>query len=362
MSAEITQPNSEITLKQLLFSISRFGKQLKKKWALFLVCSIAGMGMGIFLFIKQSPKYTGSCTFILEEKAGGGGGLAGLASQIGLDLGGISGSGFGLFSGDNILEIIPSRNIIEKVLLSRVDSSSPQTLADLFIDFTKLKASWNSKPRLANISFAGIRNPQQMSLIQDSLLNVVYMQVIKKYLTVDWTRKKASLITVTAVSKNEKFSKYLAERVVNESKKLYIELKTGPSQANVNRLQSKADSLLALLNDKSYQTAGSQILNANPAMKIALVPTEISTREKTMIGTIYAEMVKNLETSKILLSQQTPVIQVLDNTDFPLINDHTSLLAYLFAGCVLPALFLFIYFLTIQVLKKLKELYRSGQQ
>lgn len=40
-----------------------------------------------------------------------------------------------------------------------------------------------------------------------------------------------------------------------------------------------------------------------------------------MAAAIYAEVVKNLEMSKIALSQQTPVIQLLDTPKFPL-QDH----------------------------------------
>jgi uncharacterized protein involved in exopolysaccharide biosynthesis len=313
----------EISLKELSDKFGAFWKYLKTKWLSFVIAGIIGGALGIGYYYTQTPKYTAVCTFILEEKSAGGGGLAGLASQFGVDIGG--GGGSSLFAGDNLLEIIPSKNIVQKVLLTRVDSISDQTMADLFLDFTRLKQSWAKNMRLSNISFNRVQATEQMSLIQDSILNVINRQVTKSYLTVDWVRKKAALIKVATTSKNEKFSKYFTERVVNEAKKLYIEVKTGTAQANVNRLQRRADSLYALLNNKSYEVAESQILNANPAMKTASVPVEITNRDKTVIGAIYTEVVKNLETSKILLSQQTPVIQMLDTPEFPLVADKKGL-------------------------------------
>lgn len=313
----MSQQDDEISLQELLQKIKGFIAYLKSKWVSLLVAGIIGGLLGLGYYYIQSPKYTATCTFILEEKSASGGGLAGLASQFGFDVGGAMG-GSSLFAGDNLLEIIPSKNIIEKVLLSKVDSSSQQTLADLFLDFTKLKKAWAHKERLANISFEKVQNPEQMSLMQDSVLNVIYGVVVKSYLSVDWAHKNASLIRVSVTSKNKKFSKYLTERIVEQSKKLYIDLKTGTSQANVDRLQRRADSLYVLLNNKSYQAAESQVLNVNPAMKKVLAATEISARDKTVLDTIYAEVVKNLETSKILLSQQTPIIQLLDNPIFPL--------------------------------------------
>jgi len=339
ISNNIQQPASdEISLKELLDKIKAFWKYLKTKWLQLFIAGIIGGLLGLGYYYMQSPKYTATCTFILEEKSAGGGGLAGLASSFGFDIGGAMGSS--LFAGDNLLEIIPSKNIVEKVLLSKVDSTSNQTLADLFLEFTKLKQSWAKKERLANISFAALPANGQMSLVQDSVLNDIYGKVVKTYLSVDWVRKKASLIRVSVTSKNEKFSKYLTERVVNEAKVLYVTLKTGTSQANVNRLQKRADSLYALLNNKSYQAAETQVMNVNPTMKQALVASEISVRDKTVIATVYAEVVKNLETSKILLSQQTPVIQILDKSEFPLVNVKIHrLMATLLGGILLIILF-----------------------
>ncbi|MDE3236490.1 MAG: lipopolysaccharide biosynthesis protein [Bacteroidota bacterium] len=345
------QQDDEISLQELLQKIKGFIAYIKSKWISLLIAGIIGGLLGLGYYYFQTPKYTATCTFILEEKSAGGGGLAGLASQFGFDVGGAIG-GSSLFAGDNLLEIIPSKNIVEKVLLSKVDGSSQQTLADLFLDLTKLKKSWANKERLAHISFEQVQNPEQMSLVQDSVLNVIYGAVVKSYLSVDWARKKASLIKVSVTSKNEKFSKYLTERVVQQSNNLYVHLKTGISQANVDRLQRRADSLYALLNNKSYQAAESQVLNVNPAIKKALVATEISARDKTVIGTIYAEVVKNLETSKILLSQEMPVIQVLDMSEFPLTKVKSKLLICLITGS-LTLFTLFLFYLLIKFIIKI---------
>lgn len=349
---EPNHPSSdEISLAELIQKIKEFLQYLKTKWLHFVVAGILGAVAGMGYYYIQSPKYTADCTFILQESTGSGGGLASLAGQFGLNIGGAMG-GNSLFAGDNLLEIIPSKNIVEKVLLSKVDSTGSATLADLFLDFTKLKKAWANKERLADISFEQVRNPDTMSLVQDSVLGVIYTQVIKNYLTVDWARKKASLIKVSVTSKNEKFSKYLTERLVNEAKILYVTLKTGTAQANVDRLQRKADSLYALLNNKSYQAAESQILNANLAIKQAMVPTEITARDKTVLATIYAEVVKNLETSKIYLSQQTPVIQVLDKSEFPLTKVKSKLLICLITGS-LSLVTLFLFYLLIKFFIKI---------
>jgi uncharacterized protein involved in exopolysaccharide biosynthesis len=61
------------------------------------------------------------------------------------------------------------------------------------------------------------------------------------------------------------------------------------------------------------------------------VPAEVSSRDKSIVFSIYAEVTKNLEMSRIALVSQTPVIQLLDVPKYPLMDDRKS---YLFLGLV----------------------------
>ncbi|MHA4801790.1 hypothetical protein, partial [Enterococcus faecium] len=69
---------------------------------------------------------------------------------------------------------------------------------------------------------------------QDSVLYLMYDKIIKKYVSVERLNKKGSIIKVSTQSTNPVFSKLLTERLVQETRKLYIEIKTANLQANVN--------------------------------------------------------------------------------------------------------------------------------
>jgi uncharacterized protein involved in exopolysaccharide biosynthesis len=79
------------------------------------------------------------------------------------------------------------------------------------------------------------------------------------------------------------------------------------------------------------------------------VPAEVSSRDKSIVFSIYAEVTKNLEMSRIALVSQTPVIQLLDVPKYPLMDDRKSYLflgfAGLFAG-ILVGFFLCLYLYT----------------
>ena len=103
----------------------------------------------------------------------------------------------------------------------------------------------------------------------------------------------------------------------------------------------------------SFVAAANQqsLVDANPAMRTAPIASEISTREKSMAATIFAEVVKNLEISKTILSQETPVIQIVDQSTLPLKKVRTGKLNSLIIGGFLSV---FLYSIFLLVLRSIK--------
>lgn len=313
------------SLGDILNRIKSFSKFLLKRWWLLLAFILVSAGLGAGYYSFQKPRYEAVTTFILEDKAGGGGGgLAGLASQFGFNIGSLTGGG-NIFSGDNILSILRSKKVVEKVLLSSTgDSSNSMSLADLYLDFSGLKKSWKENPSLTAINFTNIRQP--LTPLQDSVLNVIYESVNKNNLATDKISKQGTIIKVIVTAPNSLFARLMTQRLVNEASELYLTIRIGTAKENIQQLQRRSDSLLLLLNNKSYHAAVSQPLDINPGIRAAIVPVEIANRDKTVLATLYAEVTKNLEASKMLLSQQTPVIQMLDQPGLGLDDNKKGLL------------------------------------
>ncbi|MDB5230142.1 MAG: hypothetical protein JWN76_947 [Chitinophagaceae bacterium] len=329
----MAQETKTVKLADVVDSGRHFIFFLKKRILFIVLLVLLCMGAAFIYYLFQKPDYQATATFIMEEKSGSTAGLAGLASQFGLDIGGASGNS-GLFSGDNILDILKSRSMVEKVLLSRVDSSkglNSESLADLYLGFSGLRSKWKEKNALlANVSLNPV-SPNH-SLLQDSVLYVIYERLYKNSLVTDRLNKKGSIIKVTTSSANPVFSKCMTERLLSEASTLYIGLKTGVSAANVARLEKRADSLLRVLNAKSYQGASLQVLDPNTAFKTTLVPVETTQRDKMVASALYTEVMKNLEASRMALAQQTPVIQILDAPKYPLIDERKTLGLLLLSG------------------------------
>ena len=341
----MAENSNEISFQEIIFKGKAFIFYLRTKWLNLLFATIIGGGLGILYYYIQTPKYEAECTFVLDEKSGGGG-LASLASNFGVDVGSMMGGSSSLFANDNLLEILQSRRIIETALLTEVDTAkiSHQTLADLYLDFTKLKNGLINNPRTKEIHFYGYANRDQFTLLQDSVLNIVYKNFIKNNFLSDRTNKKTQIFKVSVTSANEKFSKLMSERIVAEAKNLYINIKTGTTQRNMERLQGKADSILALLNSKTYESAESQILNVNPGLKTLTLPAKVANRNEMLYGSLYTEIVKNLESTKTALMLQTPVIQIIDSPKYPLLLQKRGLKFLIFISSIFFITVMFIFY------------------
>jgi len=312
-----TVPSSEVYT-----NIKAFFSFVIKKYPLIIGLTLLGALAGLGAYYIQKPRYEAISTFIVEEKQNSLGNLSGIASQFGFDLGGISGGG-GIFSGDNILDILKSKKILQDVLLSETDSASDtsETLADRYLQITKKEKAWKNT-RLENINFSG--DPEKLTRLQDSALNIIYLELTKKHISADRMNRKGSIIKLSVNFPDEKFAIELNKRLITSATELYTQIKTGTGQENINRLQRRADSLLLLLNSKTYVAASSQILDGNPGVKAAIAPVEIASRDKSVVAAVYSEVIKNLEASKLLFSQQMPIIQLLDAPGQSLFDNRKS--------------------------------------
>jgi len=344
MEESLQNSSDEISIKELIQKMKSLWKFLFSKWLVISLFGILGAAIGFGYAFLQPIKYTSKLSFVVEDGKSGGGGLASLAGQFGFDLGG--GGGGGVFSGDNILLFLKSEGLVRETLLTSYDELGKITLADRYAEVAKLKEGWEKNPKVGVVEFSPFV-AKVMPRKEDSLMQTLVSSVIKTDLSVAKPDKKASFVEVKVVTLDEMFSKLFAERLVKIATDRYIESKTKTKALNIAKLQYKADSLAALLNNKTYAAAASQqsLVDANPALRTAPIASEITSREKTMAATIFAEVVKNLEISKTILNQETPVIQMVDQSTFPLPKERVGKLKSLILGGLLAGFFIILYLL-----------------
>jgi len=314
--------DDKTSLKHFIHRVQYWWAYLKRKWVFILLAFLGGATLGLTYSFLKKPLYDAELSFAIQDDNSGGGKLGaamGIASQFGIDL---SGSNIGgAFSGDNLLELLRSRAMVEKSLLTSVTINGKQeTLAELYITFNKLRPRWADYPAVRDVHFLPNADRSKFSLIQDSLLGIFYHTILKKNLNVDKVDKDLSIVTIKVETKNELFSKYFTEAMVRTVSDFYIETKTKKSAQNVNVLQRLTDSVRRELNAAITGVATTSDINpnANPTLQILKVPSQHRQVDVEANGAMLTELVKNLELAKISLRKETPLIQIIDTPILPL--------------------------------------------
>jgi hypothetical protein len=332
LSTDEKKASTDLSVAEILrFARNAFSYLLRRWWIIAIIAILGGV-IGFTVAWMTPKKYSSNLTFILEESKGGGGGLSALTSELGLDIG-LGGGSSNMLFGENIMGLLKSKKFIKEVLLTPVDSGN-YSLADRYADVNKFRNDWK-KSAIGDVRFPA--SSEDLNRIQDSLLHIIQDRIILKELSVTRPEKRMSFFKVNLLSTDELISKLFTERLVKKTVDFYIESKTRRLRTNVDRLQRRADSIAMLLNNTTYRAASAQsrALDINPAYQTATVQVELNIRDKVLLGTIYGELVKNLEIQKVLLSQETPVVEVIDGAELPLQAEKTSKTLYFILGCLL---------------------------
>ena len=330
----------EISLKELILKIKVWYNFLLTKWLVILAAGIIGGAIGVGYAFFTKPDYTATLSFALEDEKQGGGGLTGalgLASSLGIDLGGSAG---GAFSGANLIELMKSRNIVEKALLNPIPiNGKTQTLAQQYINFNELNKDWDTKPILKGIVFAPNADRSKFTLQQDSILGKIYESIAgtNGLLSVMQKDKKISIINIEVKSTDELFSKAFTESLAQEVSGYYIEIKSKKARQNMEILQHQTDSIRAELNGAitGVAAAADNTFGLNPAMMVRKTPgtrRQVDVQANTAILT---QLVTNLEMAKVSLRKETPLIQVIDRPILPLKKEKVSKLKSFIIGSFL---------------------------
>ena len=131
---------------------------------------------------------------------------------------------------------------------------------------------------------------------------------------------------------------------MTETYAFYSETRTAQSRANINMMQAKADSVRHLYESSLYRSAGIPQVNINPALQVAAVPKIKQENNAQLYATVYGEILKNLETLKLDLARETPIVQMIDMPRFPLEKERLGKTKAMATGGILGGV-LIVFFL-----------------
>ncbi|WP_286968661.1 Wzz/FepE/Etk N-terminal domain-containing protein [Flavobacterium sp. UBA4854] len=347
--------NDELSLKELIILAKEWFFYFLSKWKIILLIAIIGSVLGVGYSIVKKPIYTATLSFALEDEKSGVGGLGGalgLASSIGLDLGGSAG---GIFSGSNLTELFKSRSMVEKTLLSPVLVKGKQiSLAEMYIQNNEWRERWKDS-EFAEIQFLPNSDRTKFTRAQDSILGVMYNRLSTSDLAVGQRDKKVAIINIDVVSTDEMFAKYFCENLAKKVGEFYIETKSKKARLNMVILERQVDSIRKELNGAitGVAIANDNTFNLNPALNIRRTPSARRQVDVQANTAILAELAKQVELAKVTVRKDTPLIQVIDRPILPLAKERFGKAKGILLGGFLGGFFAVLYFAIKRVLKLL---------
>ena len=327
--------NKEIEIRDIIITL----KEIKQE----LISRSFKIGLFVFLFsltavlinFFQDSRYKAELSFVVEDKQKSTplSSVSGLASQFGFDFFSSSNT---TFSQANIMELLKSRGVISKTLLR---SNNKKLFIQNYISMYNLDSDWENNKDLEGITFKN-----QIDIKHDSIITMIWEKIIEDDISVEIKNDETDIIYLSFKSKEEKFAKLFSENLIDEMSSMYIEYQTKQSTNTIDFLQNRADSVFNELEKAEEEFARVKDINQRIIKASGRLKELQLMRSVEVLSTMYLELVKNIEISKLTLLNQTPIIQVIDRPTLPLEDTKLSTFLVFFISFVLSFLISVFYF------------------
>lgn len=338
--------NEKIELKKIANDLLSLKLFIKQKLLILCISTLIFGLLGIIYSLIIKTEYTSELTFAIEKETNSSlGAYANIAAQFGVDIGGASGA----FEGDNLIELMKSNNIIRKTLLEK-EANSNKLMIEIYLETSGLKDKLLKNDKNKNFNFN-----QDLSVphrLEDSILNIVYLKILKKQLNIDRIDKKLNYVQISMKDKNENFAKKFVELLTNNAIEFYTDYKSRKAKENLILITQKADSVKNILYGSMFkinESTDNQLLNL-----VKQIPKFDNQKNQANIQAhtaLYGELLKQLGLAQIAAQKETPLIQIIDRPIFPLPNNKISKIIIVTIFSIVGFLITFIYLLIIKRLK-----------
>ncbi|RHR82459.1 Wzz/FepE/Etk N-terminal domain-containing protein [Odoribacter sp. AF15-53] len=307
---------------------------IRKLWnnrKLILKITIVFMVLGVLVALFSPKEYTAGCTMVPQsgdKKMGGN--LSGLASMVGINLGGAS-------SGEilaptiypKIVSSIPFRKDLMETPLKFEDYEEPITLLDYYTKDEYQKFSLGGTIMkytvgLPGVIISAIRGEDtttistgEGSLIQslsqdekkmsEKLNNMISLNVNDKEGYVQLT---ASLPEPLAVAQLAQQAQVLLQQYITR-------FKIEKVQSNLDFVRNQYEKSKLRYEEKQEELAKFRDANKNFSSAVAKTKEEVLTNEYNLAYSVYSELAKQLEQAEIAVNETTPILTVVEPVVVP---------------------------------------------
>ena len=332
--------NDEIQLKDVLISLSDYKRFLFKNKFSIIIFSLLFSLIGVLILMNSDSEYNAELTFVVESDSNSGGlsSMSGLTSKFGFNLGGESTT----FSQSNVIELLKSRGVVQSALMQNtIVNHKKDLLIEHYLEIHEIKEKWDKQEAIRSISFH-----ENITYIHDSIIGVVWEEIVDNDLIIDLQTAEANIVKLSYISLNQEFAKAFVEKLIGEMSKMYISHQTAQANNTLDFLQKRADSVFAELEVAEQNFARIKDINQRIVKASGRLQELQLMRRVEVLNTMYLELIKNLEISKITLLDKTPIINIIDKPILPLEDEKYSIIFGAIIGVIIGgglSIFFFVF-------------------
>lgn len=311
-----------MVVKNFIEIINKYFRLIwNKKFWVFLSIAFFAIILGLKSYYKPNT-YSAKLTFMVNEDEGNGmGGIGSILGQIGFG-GSSSGHNF-----DKILEISRSNKILELVIKdSAVIDGVSDLLGNHIIRIYKYHDRWEKDTLLKDFLFTDdLQTSLRLNSARKNLIDAMRggqsESQSNSLLSISYD-DESTVISILGKTTNPQLSISLSESWYDKISKFYILKSTERQQKTLDQLVVKSDSIYDLL-------VQSELGVAKESDRMGLIKAKDNIesvrrfRDLNVYSTMYAEVIKNKETTDFLLSNQMPFFQCIDLPILPIAKDKT---------------------------------------
>ncbi|MBT5858244.1 MAG: hypothetical protein HOH88_00080 [Flavobacteriales bacterium] len=308
--------NDEASFKDIIVTISDYKNELKKRLLIILAVAIIFSLIGFGFSKSQEDKYNAVISFIVEDQSEGSNlsAISGMASMIGIDMGGTATSSF---NQQNIIELLKSRKIIERTLNNKCEIEGK---SDLLL---------NHYIRINNLITDSSTINLSSNYYNDSITSIVWFRIIDSDMEILFQNDEANILNLSFESLNAELAKTFTEIVIDEMSEMYIDYQTEKSRNTLDNLQSRSDSIFKSLKRSEINFAKVKDNNMRVMTASGRLEELQYMREVEILQAVYLELRKNIELTHMSVLNETPLIQIVDKPVLPLENINRSTLFWI---------------------------------
>ncbi len=346
MPEKNTEPvvyEDEMSLGELILNIKDYALYVLKYWLIIGIVGVMFAALFAVYTLMQPTKYEADISFVVTDAKGSsvGSSIASALSNFGIAA--PSQDGINYYK---IVNLAKSARIHSQALLdSVVIDGEKELLGNQIIKIYNLDGRWEKIT--------------DYHLSSDSLhqLNLDERKLLKKLITIVAGTEESDnqlfnisfseesyVIECSVVTIDEDLSEVLVEHIYNHISQFYITQAISQAQLTVELYETRKDSIEGALKAKEMSLASIQDASRGILYNQYEIAEANLSREKTLITTMYFEVVKNLEAAKFNLSNIRPFFTPIDMPFKPLEKVEASWLKRGviggFIGCFLAVLFI----------------------